>query len=300
MIPRATIVITTKDRKADLRRALISAFAQSAAVEVMVMDDASSDGTSEMVAKEFPQARLLRSDTCIGLIAQRNRAAREAETEFLFSIDDDAEFGSEDTVEKTLAEFDEGRVGAVAIPQLDTPNNKIVNEAAPADGRIWCVAAFVGTAHAVRRKLFLELGGYREHLVHQGEESDFCIRMLAAGRVVRLGRAEMIRHHESPKRSYERMDFYGRRNDVLFAWHNVPLPMLGLHLAATTWNGLRWAFRVGRVRPMVRGLARGYGDCAGHWNDRLPVPLSVYRLFRRLKKEGPVPLASMAGLPPAA
>jgi GT2 family glycosyltransferase len=279
---------------------LRSAFAQTAAAEVIVTDDASSDGTSEMVRAEFPEARLLRSEVCIGLIAQRNRAAQAATTEFLFSIDDDAEFGSLDTVERTLAEFDHTSVGAVAIPHIDTPTSRVVNAPAPLDGQVWCVASFTGTAYAVRRDLFLKLGGYREHLVHQGEESDFCIRLLAAGFVVRLGAAAMIQHHESPRRSYERMDFYGRRNDVLFAWHNVPLLYLPMHMVATTVNGLRWAFKVRRVRRMASGLAHGYVDSLRFWGKRQPVSPKVYWLFRRLRKQGPVRLEEIESSLPRA
>ena len=293
MMPRATIVITTKDRKDDLRKALRSAFSQTVPVEVIVTDDASSDGTSAMVSTEFPQAKLLRSEVCIGLIAQRNRAAKEAIGEFIFSIDDDAEFGSNDTIEGTLAEFDAPEVGAIAIPQFDTTPGKVVNAPALADGNVWCVASFVGTAYAVRKDLFLKLGGYREHWVHQGEESDYCLRMLAAGFVVRLGSAPMIQHHESPRRSYERMDFYGRRNDVLFAWHNVPSPYLPLHLAATTVHGLRWALKTRRISHMLRGLFAGYMDSFYHRSGRAPVSKMVYRLHRRLKKSGPITLSEI-------
>ncbi len=74
----------------------------------------------------------------------------------------------------------------------------------------WITDTFIGTAHALRRDIFLKLGGYRDHLVHQGEESDFCIRMLDAGYLVRLGRSDPINHWESPKRDLRRMDFYGR------------------------------------------------------------------------------------------
>ena len=36
----------------------------------------------------------------------------------IFSIDDDAEFSTPQVVEQTLQEFDDARIGAVAIPSL--------------------------------------------------------------------------------------------------------------------------------------------------------------------------------------
>lgn len=293
MKPQATVVITTKDRKEDLRKALRSAFNQTVQCEVLVTDDASTDGTADVVAKEFPEARLLRSDECIGLIAQRNRSSREASTNFIFSIDDDAEFGSPEIVEQTLADFNDARIGAIAIPQIDTTPQRVVNDRAPQDGEASCVASFVGTAYAVRRNVFLNLGGFDASLIHQGEESDFCLRMLAAGYVVRLGTSDMILHHESPRRSFARMDYYGRRNDVLFACRHVPLHYLPLHLAGTTFNGLRWACRSGRPFHMLRGLVAGYVEGATLFADRQPVSAEIYQLFRRLKKSGPLKLSEM-------
>src|SRR5262245_46760837 len=187
--PAATVVISTKNRRDDLRRALASVFAQTAPVDVLVMDDGSTDGTAEMVRHEFPSARLIRSDVSRGYIVRRNEAANVAETPYLFSIDDDAEFSSPDVVERTLTDFDDLRVGAVAIPYIEPHKGNRLLQCAPSPDAIWVTDAFVGTAHAVRRDVFLQLGGYRESLVHQGEERDFCIRMLACGPIVRLGMA---------------------------------------------------------------------------------------------------------------
>ena len=81
------------------------------------------------------------------------------------------------------------------------------------------VHAFVGAAHAVRRDVFLKVGGYREHFFFMGEEGDLCLRMMQAGYVTRLGRADPIYHLESSRRDLSRAGFSGRRNDILFAWH---------------------------------------------------------------------------------
>lgn len=282
------MVITTKNRKDDLRRALRSACAQWGPIEVLLVDDGSTDGTAEMVQKEFPQVRLVRSENSRGCIVQRNRATRLAAAPVIVSIDDDAAFSSPRVVEQTLQEFEDARVGAVAIPYMEPNKGNRVMQRAPSPGGIWVTDSFVGTAHAVRRDIFLQLGGYREALFHQGEESDFCVRMLDAGYVVRAGSADIIYHYESPRRDFQRMDIYGRRNDVLFAWHNVPGASLPLSLVGTTINGMYCGLRVKRPGNMIWGLLRGYLACARYVGCRRPVKTSTYRLFWRLRHRGPV------------
>ncbi len=296
--PQASVVITTKNRKHDLRQALQSTFAQSIPVEVLVVDDGSTDGTASMVREEFPDARLDRSERSCGYIVARNRAAQLATTPFIFSIDDDAVFSTRQIIEQTLTEFENPRVGAVAIPYIEPNKSSQIHQSRPSGSGVFVTDVFIGTAHALRRDTFLRLGGYRECLVHQGEESDYCLRLLNAGFVTLLGRSDPIHHFESPLRDLRRMDLHGRRNDVLFAWHNVPMPYFPLHLAATSSNGLMSGVKVGRPFRMLRGTLRGYGACMKRWKHRQPVDAAIYRLSRRLKKGGPLELAEIEPLLP--
>lgn len=289
---RPSVVITTKNRCDELRTAVSSALKQSVQCEVLVVDDGSTDGTAEMVRTEFPAVRLERSPQSLGLIVQRNRAARLASGAILFSLDDDAEFSTQRVVEEALKDFDDPRIGAVAIPHIEPRKGNKVRQAAPDPCGTWVTDTFVGTAHAVRRDVFLSLGGYRDHLVHQGEESDYCIRMLDAGLVVRLGRSDPIKHWESPKRDVRRMDFYGVRNAILFVWQNVPWLALPVHLAATTFNCLRWSLEPDRLWLRLKGVLVGYLDAPKY--RRNPVSRSVYLLHRELRKKGPRRLEEIA------
>lgn len=289
----ATIAISSRNRANDLRRALQSACSQSVAVEVLVVDDASEDDTAEIVRSEFPTATLFRHQTPTGYIAARNELARRASTPFVFSIDDDAAFSSPRVVEQTLADFSDRRIGAVAIPFINVDTDNHIRQKSPDSLSTFVTDRFIGTAHALRRDVFVALGGYGEHFVHQGEEGDYCIRMMDAGYFVRLGNADPIHHFESPRRSYARMDYYGRRNDILFAWQNIPLPDLFVHLPATTLNGLRTAIRVGRYRQMLAGIAAGYASSAVRLKLRRPVSRSTFKLFRRLKRVGALTLGDV-------
>ena len=289
--PSATVVITTKNRCDDLCRAVDSVLSQDVPVELLVIDDGSSDGTSDLLRRVYPEVRVERRGRSAGLIIRRNEGACHAASRVIISIDDDAEFSTPSVVRETLGDFDASpRVGAVAIPCVDVNRSPDVRQPYPEDGRVYAAAEYIGTAHAVRRDLFLALGGYREELVHQGEERDFCIRLLAAGYLVRLGTSDIIRHFESPRRDTRRMDYYGRRNDVLFACHNTPAAALPTHLTGTVWNGLRFGLTAGHPLQAAAALAAGFGAALTCRTDRRPVPPSVYRIHRRLRTEGAVPL----------
>jgi glycosyltransferase involved in cell wall biosynthesis len=297
--PSATVVITTKNRKADLVTAVESALAQTARPQVLVLDDGSTDGTADLVREKFPTVKLDRVEVSRGLIVQRNRAAKLADGEILFSIDDDAAFSTPNTVAQTLAEFDRPRIGAVAIPYIDVKRSPQVKQLAPGATGIFLDFTYIGTAHALRRDMFLQLGGYREFLFHQGEEMDFTTRMLERGWVVRLGRADPIHHFESPRRDFRRMDLYGRRNDVLYAWHNVPMPYFPMHLLVTTLKGIRFGLSVGRPLRMIQGLAMGYGAILHELAHRRPPSRRTYQIARLLRKRRATPIEEVAGILPA-
>ena len=120
--------------------------------------------------------------------------------------------------------------------------------------------------------------------------------MLEAGWVVRVGRADPIHHYLSPARDVRRMDLYGRRNAVLCAWYNEPLPDALVRIAEMSAIGISSGLRVGRPLNALRGLALGYRDCWRERAARRPVRRGVNRAFRRLWKHGPLPLAEIEPL----
>jgi glycosyltransferase involved in cell wall biosynthesis len=283
--PEATVVIVTKDRCDDALRAVGSAVAQRPAVEVLVIDDGSSDGTAEAVGEAFPDVLVQRHERSEGLVVRRNEAAELASAPIIVSIDDDAVFTSEQVVATTTAEFDHPRVGAVAMPYVDLPQGEHVLQRAPAETGVFVTHRFRGTAHALRRDAFLSLGGYRGMLFQQAEEPDLAIRLLDAGYLVRLGRADPVCHFASPKRDVERQWFYECRNEVLFAWHNVPMPDLPVQLAKSTLHMLWLGRGVRRTGLFARGLLAGFRAAPRHRSGRRPVGRDAWRLYTRLGKQ---------------
>ncbi len=288
--PRATVAISTKDRAGELAQAIESALRQTTPLEILVLDDGSTDGTAQLVRREFPRVRLLSFETSEGYIVRRNQSARLASSDILISIDDDCVFASPGTAEQALADFAHPRVGVVAIPFINVRRDRIVRHAAPDRARIYVTASYGGGACAIRRDLFLRLGGYRAGFFHQAEEMDFSLRMLMSGYVVRAGTADAIHHLESPKRDLTRLFHFTARNNIRFAWHNVPLPDVTWRLAGMNVNLLRLALTGPHFKAVIAGLGGGYADVLRGRIDRRPVPRATYRLLRYLQKNEPVPL----------
>ena len=203
---KATVVFTTINRTKDLRKAIQSTIEQTPPVEIIVIGDGSPKELLDMVQDEFPSVRLHYTDQTQGISVQRNWGVRLATTPYIFSIDDDAAFTSPDTVSRTLKEFDNPLVGAVAMPFIDVLREREHGTQVPND-ELYVDYLFIGTAYALRKDIFLKLGSYGEVLHFQGEEDDYCARLLDAGYVISCGHTDPIHHFVSPVRSWDRIAF---------------------------------------------------------------------------------------------
>lgn len=294
----ATIVIVTKDREDDLRIAIRSSLMQEGDLEVLVIDDGSSDGSADMVAREFPGVRLLRTAESIGYIRQRNRAAGEATSPVLVSIDDDCEFTAADTVAATLARFGHPRVAAVTMPFVQARRGGDVLRRAPSPDGVWVTSIFPGGAHAIRRDVFLAVGGYRPSMGHILEDAELSMRLLGHGYVVRLGHVESpVLHHESSVRDPRRDVTFIVRNHAMLAFLHVPFPFVVERLARVgayaVWNATRWR----APRQVGAGILGALREIARHPRDRRPLSRPLYRAFRAMR-DGHAPLAEIEPLLP--
>ena len=156
---------------------------------------------------------------------------------------------------------------------------------APDAKGIWVAGQYVGAAAAVRRNVFLALGGYRELLHHMAEERDFCLRMLDAGFVVRMGRADLIYHHESPVRKLNWNRRYGRRNDLLNAACNVPFPAVLFHFPGTILSGSLYGLKHQCLFETLRGYLLFTWVIKAAWRERKPVAVNTYLVAQRLKRK---------------
>ncbi|MFN0010408.1 MAG: glycosyltransferase family 2 protein [Phycisphaerales bacterium] len=291
--PQASVIIPTKDRRDDLRKALASLGNQTANVEAIIIDDGSSDGTLEMVRGEFPLATIHRNERSRGSCPSRNHAASLATSPIIVSIDDDCILASPRTIEQTLAEFDLPRIGAVGIPYKNVRTSQDVLQVAPADGRVWVIPSFRGCAAAWRRSLHEQIGGQSEILGHGVEEPEFCLRMWGAGFAVRAGRADPVDHYESPRRDSPALLYLYGRNHILLAWINCPFPFVLLQIPGTAVKCVLTGLRAGRIGRSFWGVVNGLIDVVRGKARRKPVPLALWRAFRRLHRNHMEPLESV-------
>jgi N-acetylglucosaminyl-diphospho-decaprenol L-rhamnosyltransferase len=110
-----TIIIVSFNTRAELEACLgsLRAAPPSTPHRVIVVDNASSDGTPEAVRRNWPEVRLIASERNVGFAAANNLAIREAATEFVLLLNSDTlvPAGAIDTLVGAL-ETDAGAVAA--------------------------------------------------------------------------------------------------------------------------------------------------------------------------------------------
>lgn len=299
-MPEACIVIVTRNRKEKAGRAIESALAQQGDNEVLVIDDASGDGTCDYVREHFPAVRVIRYEEQQGYVVCRTRSAQATTAPVLVSIDDDALFAGDTVVRDVLPIFDDPRVGAVAIPHENHTRDGRVQvwwPPLPDPAKAYVVSSFIGTAYALRRNLFLQIGGFQNYLFHWGEETEYCQRVMGAGRVVRLASSGLIRHYPEGLGKYTRkINRYIFRNAILTIWLNAPAIYVLPLFALVTLRGLADIIRrKNGPLTVLEGLAMGFLSIFSGWKLRKPVTLRRYRLWLYIRKHAPVPLDDLAG-----
>ncbi len=293
MIPKvkhaAAIVITTYRRCDDLIRCINSCLAQDMVCEILVFDDASDDDTAERIRKAFPTVRLFASSERKGLIVNRNRGFTEASAPIVISIDDDAYFSRPDIVSGAVRILGhDPQIGAVAMPYIEPlPRRSHSSQTDPFQGKPGQdLRAYVGCAHAVRRQVALQLGGYREFFVHQHEERDLCLRMRAAGWRIVYGDTAPIVHMANPDREQNRVIYYGGRNQILFETLNAPFPEVVWRVWLASLGIIRYRFAWRTLPVKMRAIGAGLVESARYWNLRRPVTRKLYSEYRTLKSHG--------------
>ncbi len=187
--------------------------------EVIVVDNASSDETPEML-REFPWVRVIRNETNRGYAGANNQGAREANGKYLVLLNNDivAQPGWLASMLDVARQPNVGVVGA----RLLFPNGTIQHAGVRIDPLVCGVAGFVpfhdmagypgtypeaqriddvqivtGACLLTSRDLYLRLDGLDETFWNGYEDVDYCLRVRELGlRVVYDGEASLT-HFES-------------------------------------------------------------------------------------------------------
>jgi GT2 family glycosyltransferase len=247
MQPLVTFMIATRNRVSELEKTLASCFEQDGpAVEVIVVDDASTDGTAEMVRTKFPRVELIRHEKNRGSIASRNVILRRARGKYVIGLDDDSRFierdGCRRVVERLEAEPDLGIISLQAIG----PENP---ERMTAEGRLsgaWHCSSFAACAVALRRSLLEATGPLEELFYHSYEEPDLCLRAWDAGyRVLQWNDVVVYHEFSGLNRNEARNHRRHSRNEACAAFLRAPWHLTIPLAASRLLRQFRYAIRRG-------------------------------------------------------
>lgn len=283
---RVTVVITTKNRADVLGNAIRSCKEQDVPVNVLVVDDSSTDGGPDMVKRDFPWVHLVENKESRGYIVRRNEGAKLATTEFVISIDDDAIFSTPSVVRQSLEYFDKPWVGAVMIPHKDIVNGNVMGKYghAPDANETYVVPSYIGCAHIVRRELFCKLGGYPEDYIHWGEEAVYCRKLLNAGYFVRVAVSDPIHHLPHSLGRHGPRNIFIYRNRTLGIARDVPLRYLPVEYSRMFASLVRDFAKLPEERGYVlRGLWQGMRDSIRSFGRRSPLSPRAFKMFRFLR-----------------
>lgn len=195
-----SVIIPSFNRRAVLSRALHSVYAQSLpALEVIVVDDGSTDGTDEMVQTRFPQVTYVYQPNG-GVSAARNNGIRLAQSEWIALIDSDDEWRPEKLRRQyeALVRYPDFRVchtEEIWIRRGKRVNAKRIH--AKAGGWIFqhCLplCAMSPSSILIHRDVFDEVGLFDETLP-ACEDYDLWLRITAKYPVLFIPNAQIIKY----------------------------------------------------------------------------------------------------------
>lgn len=182
--PLVSVVIPVYNRRESIARAVASVLEQDVSrVEILIVDDGSTDGTSDLV-RSFgdPRVHLLGDGRRRGVSGARNLGAAAAEGGILTFLDSDDE-ALAGWLDAFLGSFQDTSVGlvCVGVERLEERNDVqrpiSIQLPAPAPHYGHRPVLFLAGSFAVRRELFSEIGGYDEDL-RFAENSELAMRLV--------------------------------------------------------------------------------------------------------------------------
>lgn len=296
--PACSIVIPLYNQVDYTRRCLETLVAHTPEdrYEVVLVDNASTDATGELLAVLEGDVTVIRNERNLGFAVACNQGAQAARGDVLVFLNNDVEL-LPDWLDGLLGQMErDPQVGAVGAKLLYPDGtlqhagmwflrdhdagvvhafHKWPREAAhlPPANRPGPVPAVTGALLAVRRQAFEQVGGFDEGYWNGLEDVDLCLSLWEAGWVVRYEPSCTAIHHESvsgPER-WARVDDNVRR----FAerWFERVRPHLEVR------GGKRE--RVGEVVPPLVPVGVDPGEAAGD-GAAGPRPVDVLAFVGRL------------------
>lgn len=261
------------------------------AIEILVHDDASTDGSVVFIEEHYPQVKLITSPDNVGFCIANNRMAAIAKGKYLLLLNNDAALFP-DAISILLSEAENLPQPAIlSLPQyggsgklLDIGNllDLFLNPVPNLDPALEEVGMVIGACLWIPKSLWDDLGGFPEWFGSIGEDLYLCCLARLRGHSVRALSTSGYRHHVGQSfgggkvQEHRLSTTYRRRalseqNKTFVMALCYPLPLLvllPLHLVLLLIEGallslLKWSWR-----PIT--------------DIYLPVPLACWRERKRL------------------
>lgn len=173
-------------------------------VEIIIHDDASSDGSAKQIRDAHPGIQLIESTDNVGFCIANNRMAAAARGDYLLLLNNDAEL-MPDALSALLAASEEiGRPAILTLPQYDHETGDLIdrgclldpffNPVPNLDPARQDVAMVMGACLWIPRSLWEELGGFPEWFESIAEDMYLCCCARLAGYPVKALATSGYRH----------------------------------------------------------------------------------------------------------
>lgn len=173
-------------------------------VEVLVHDDASTDGSVAYIRDRYPDAKLIESQENVGFCVANNRMAIAARGKYLLLLNNDAALYP-DALQTLFSEAERlERPAILGLPQYDAASGELVDignlfdpflnpipNLNPSRSEVGMV---IGACLWVPKDLWNELGGFPEWFGSIAEDMYLCCRARLAGYAVRALPVSGYRH----------------------------------------------------------------------------------------------------------
>lgn len=187
---RLSVVIVTCNRRdalaATLDRLAENASLPHASMEVIIVDNGSTDGTREAAKRDDLDIRLIARPRNEGVSA-RNHAFAVARGEHLLLIDDDS-YPLGDAAARSIAHLEAQPRCAAVVGRIELPDGRLEASALP--------GVIANGAVVLRKSVIDEVGGFPTDFFRQAEEYDLSFRMWNAGYTVERFEDLLYRHEK--------------------------------------------------------------------------------------------------------
>ncbi len=173
-------------------------------VEILVHDDASSDGSAAYIRSHYPEVKLIESPENVGFCVANNRMAAAAMGKYLLLLNNDAALYP-DALQTLLAEAKRlDQPAVLGLPQYDAANGELIDIGSLFDPFLNPipnrnpdrneVGMVIGACLWIPNTLWQELGGFPDWFGSIGEDLYLCCRARLTGYPVRALGISGYRH----------------------------------------------------------------------------------------------------------